>query len=141
MTLQQTVTVCPACNSKNVEAVDQNSSFCLDCDWDNLPFVSKRTDALISALRHGDPGGAAGGGADANQYRRCQPATSQRPTTSIPCSKPLMIQMTMSAILLPWRLESFGIRVHWQGLSASCITTPLVSCAKALRSAIEWIED
>ncbi len=55
MTLQQTVTVCPACNSKNVEAVDQNSSFCLDCDWDNLPFVSKRTDALISALRHGDP--------------------------------------------------------------------------------------
>lgn len=54
MTIQQTVTVCPACHSKNVETVDESTWFCLDCDWDNLPVVSKRTDALISALRHGD---------------------------------------------------------------------------------------
>ena len=55
MTIKQTVTVCPACHSRNVETVDENSWFCLDCEWDNLPVVSKRTDALISALRHGDP--------------------------------------------------------------------------------------
>ena len=55
MTIQQTVTVCPSCHSRNVETVDENSWFCLDCEWDNLPVVSKRTDALISALRHGDP--------------------------------------------------------------------------------------
>ena len=55
MTIQQTVTVCPSCNSKNIETVDENAWFCLDCEWDNLPVVSKKTDALISALRHGDP--------------------------------------------------------------------------------------
>ena len=54
MTIEQTVAICPACHSNNIEAVDENAWFCLDCDWDNLPLVSKRTDSLISALRHGD---------------------------------------------------------------------------------------
>jgi len=45
---------CPNCHSKNVQTLGTDSWFCLDCDWDELSLVTQETDALISALRHGD---------------------------------------------------------------------------------------
>jgi len=37
-----------------VQTLSTDSWFCLDCDWDDLSPVTQETDALISALRHGD---------------------------------------------------------------------------------------
>ena len=54
MRSQQKFTACPNCQSKNIRAFGEDSWFCLDCEWDNLPPVTKETDALISALRHGN---------------------------------------------------------------------------------------
>ena len=54
MSSQPKLAECPSCHSRNVQAVGQEGWFCLDCDWDNLPPVTKEMDALISTLRHGD---------------------------------------------------------------------------------------
>lgn len=54
MTSQLTLTECPNCHSKNVQIVGKQGWFCLDCDWDDLPFVTGEMDSLISTLRHGD---------------------------------------------------------------------------------------
>lgn len=54
MRARSNVTECPSCHSKNVQIVGTNGWFCLDCDWDDLPFVTGEMDALISTLRHGD---------------------------------------------------------------------------------------
>ena len=54
MNSQSKPTECPSCHSKNVQTVDKDGRFCLDCDWDNLPAVTREMDALISTLRHGD---------------------------------------------------------------------------------------
>lgn len=54
MNSQSKFTECPSCHSKNVQAVNKDGWFCLDCDWDNLPAVTREMDALISTLRHGD---------------------------------------------------------------------------------------
>ena len=37
-----------------MQTLGADSWFCLDCDWDELSPVAQETDALISALRHGD---------------------------------------------------------------------------------------
>lgn len=54
MKSQQKFSECPNCHSKNIQAVGEDAWFCLDCDWDALPVVTKETDALISVLRHGN---------------------------------------------------------------------------------------
>ena len=54
MKSQKKFTECPNCHSKNVQTLGTDSWFCLDCDWDELSLVTQETDALISALRHGD---------------------------------------------------------------------------------------
>ncbi len=51
---QQPLTTCPDCNSANIQRIGENGYFCLDCEWDNLSFVTGDNDSLISALRHGD---------------------------------------------------------------------------------------
>ena len=32
---------CPICESDSIESLGDNQSFCLDCDWDNLPELSE----------------------------------------------------------------------------------------------------
>ena len=51
---QQPLTTCPDCNSANIQRIGENGYFCLDCEWDNLSFVTGDNDSLVSALRHGD---------------------------------------------------------------------------------------
>ena len=53
MNSQPKLAECPDCHSKNVQAVGGDGWFCLDCEWDNLPAVTREMDALISTLRHG----------------------------------------------------------------------------------------
>lgn len=45
---------CPQCGNGNVQKLDQDSWFCLDCDWDNLSAINNGNDDLLSSLRHGD---------------------------------------------------------------------------------------
>ena len=45
---------CPQCGKKNIQKLDENSWFCLDCDWDNLSAIVNDNDELISSLLHGD---------------------------------------------------------------------------------------
>ncbi len=45
---------CPHCGNSNIQQLDGNSWFCLDCDWDNLSPIKKGNDDLLSSLRHGD---------------------------------------------------------------------------------------
>lgn len=45
---------CPQCGDLNVQQLDGNSWFCLDCDWDNLSAISNGNDELIASLLHGD---------------------------------------------------------------------------------------
>ena len=45
---------CPKCGKSNIQQLDENSWFCLDCDWDNLSTVTDENDELLSSLRHGD---------------------------------------------------------------------------------------
>ena len=45
---------CPQCGKKNIQKLDENSWFCLDCDWDNLSAIANDNDELISSLLHGD---------------------------------------------------------------------------------------
>ncbi|RKU32069.1 hypothetical protein C6497_00075 [Candidatus Poribacteria bacterium] len=45
---------CPQCGKENIQKLDENSWFCLDCDWDNLSAISNDNDELISSLLHGD---------------------------------------------------------------------------------------
>ena len=54
MNAQSQITECPSCHSRNMQIVGQDGRFCLDCDWDDLPFVTGEMDSLISTLRHGD---------------------------------------------------------------------------------------
>ena len=54
MKSQKTFTECPSCRGNNLQTLGAGSWFCLDCDWDDLSPVAQETDALISALRHGD---------------------------------------------------------------------------------------
>ncbi len=51
---QQEYGECPTCGSVNVQQLDANSWFCLDCDWDNLSAISNGNDELLASLRHGD---------------------------------------------------------------------------------------
>ena len=52
----QKFTECPSCQGVNIQPLGTDSQFCLDCNWDNLPDVTKGADPLISALRFGDAG-------------------------------------------------------------------------------------
>ena len=54
MTALHKYTACPRCQSKNIQAIAEESWFCLDCDWDDLPAASQDMDALIAVLRYGD---------------------------------------------------------------------------------------
>lgn len=54
MSNRKPLTKCPDCNSANIQRIGENGYFCLDCEWDNLSFVTGDNDSLISALRHGD---------------------------------------------------------------------------------------
>ncbi|MCG9126357.1 HEAT repeat domain-containing protein [Candidatus Poribacteria bacterium] len=45
---------CPQCGEENIQKLDINSWFCLDCDWDNLSTISNDNDELVSSLLHGD---------------------------------------------------------------------------------------
>lgn len=51
---QQTFEECPACGNMNVQQLDANSWFCLDCDWDNLTAIAAGNDELLASLRYGD---------------------------------------------------------------------------------------
>ena len=54
MSNRHSLTTCPDCSSANVQRIGEDGYFCLDCEWDNLSFVTGDNDSLISALRHGD---------------------------------------------------------------------------------------
>ncbi|MDE0299534.1 MAG: HEAT repeat domain-containing protein [Candidatus Poribacteria bacterium] len=54
MSHPQPIAACPHCNSANIQRIGADGYFCLDCEWDNLSFVTGDNDSLISALRHGD---------------------------------------------------------------------------------------
>lgn len=54
MNLQQEYGECPKCGKANVQQLDANSWFCLDCDWDTLKTISNSNDELLASLRHGD---------------------------------------------------------------------------------------
>ena len=54
MSSQTPVTTCPDCHSASVQRIGADGYFCLDCQWDNLSFVTGENDSLLSALRHGD---------------------------------------------------------------------------------------
>ena len=46
---------CPSCGNPNLRGLGENSWFCLDCDWDNLPVIPNGNhDDLLASLRHGD---------------------------------------------------------------------------------------
>ena len=45
---------CPKCNSTNVQQLDKDSLFCLECDWDNLNEITAGNDELLTSLLHGD---------------------------------------------------------------------------------------
>ena len=51
---QQVFEECPACSKTNVQQLDANSWFCLDCDWDNLSAIVAGNDELLASLRYGD---------------------------------------------------------------------------------------
>ena len=51
---QQEFEECPKCGNVNVQQLDGNSWFCLDCDWDNLSAIKKGNDELLTSLLHGD---------------------------------------------------------------------------------------
>lgn len=46
--------VCPKCSTTNVQQLDKESWFCLDCDWDNLTEIATGNDELLTSLLHGD---------------------------------------------------------------------------------------
>ena len=54
MNEQQEFGECPQCGNVNIQQLDANSWFCLDCDWDTLKVIAKSNDDLLAALRHGD---------------------------------------------------------------------------------------
>ena len=54
MSHQQPLTACPNCNSASIQRIGADGYFCLDCEWDNLSYVTGDNDSLISALQHGD---------------------------------------------------------------------------------------
>ena len=54
MSNQQPLAACPDCNSVHLQRIGEDGYFCLDCEWDNLSFVTGDNDSLISALRNGD---------------------------------------------------------------------------------------
>ena len=54
MSNQQPLSACPDCNSAHLQRIGEDGYFCLDCEWDNLSFVTGDNDSLISALRNGD---------------------------------------------------------------------------------------
>ena len=45
---------CPNCGNDNLQQIDGNSWFCLDCDWDNLTAIKHGNDEILSSLKHGD---------------------------------------------------------------------------------------
>ena len=51
---QQEYGECPKCGNVNVQQLDGNSWFCLDCDWDTLKTIPTENDGLLASLRHGD---------------------------------------------------------------------------------------
>lgn len=54
MNQQQEYGECPKCGNANVQQLEANSWFCLDCDWDNLKAIPAGNDELLASLRHGD---------------------------------------------------------------------------------------
>ncbi len=54
MKQQQVFEECPKCGNVNVQQLDANSWFCLDCDWDNLTEIAAGNDELLTSLLHGD---------------------------------------------------------------------------------------
>ena len=54
MKQQQVFEECPKCGNANVQQLDENSWFCLDCDWDNLTEIATGNDELLTSLLHGD---------------------------------------------------------------------------------------
>lgn len=54
MSDRQPLTTCPDCSSTKVQRIGADGYFCLDCEWDNLSFVTGDNDSLVSALRNGD---------------------------------------------------------------------------------------
>lgn len=54
MNQQQEYGECPKCGKGNVQQLDANSWFCLDCDWDTLKTIPAGNDELLVSLRHGD---------------------------------------------------------------------------------------
>ncbi|MYF54181.1 HEAT repeat domain-containing protein [Candidatus Poribacteria bacterium] len=46
--------VCPKCSTANIQQLDKESWFCLDCDWDNLTEIATGNDELLTSLLHGD---------------------------------------------------------------------------------------
>lgn len=54
MKQQHDFSECPKCISANVQQLDGESWFCLDCDWDNLSEITNGNDELLASLRHGD---------------------------------------------------------------------------------------
>ncbi len=54
MKQQQVFEECPKCGKVNVQQLDGNSWFCLDCDWDNLTEIATGNDKLLTSLLHGD---------------------------------------------------------------------------------------
>lgn len=54
MNQQQEFGECPMCGNVNIQQLDANSWFCLDCDWDTLKTISTDNDELLTSLRHGD---------------------------------------------------------------------------------------
>jgi len=54
MNQQQGYGECPKCGKRNVQQLDANSWFCLDCDWDTLKTIGTGNDELLASLRHGD---------------------------------------------------------------------------------------
>ncbi len=54
MKQQQVFEECPKCGNVNVQQLDENSWFCLDCDWDNLTEIATGNDELLTSLLHGD---------------------------------------------------------------------------------------
>ncbi len=45
---------CPNCGNANIQKLEGNSWFCLDCDWDNLSTITNGNDELLTSLLHGD---------------------------------------------------------------------------------------
>jgi HEAT repeat protein len=54
MNQQQEYGECPMCGNVNIQQLDTNSWFCLDCDWDTLKAIPTGNDELLASLRHGD---------------------------------------------------------------------------------------